>query len=107
MLYYELKKIWVRPGTKIAMLILAGMLAVTCYFAIHGVYYVDENGDNEYGIEAIRRLHLQEWLEEEEQQFRFSEQERVFFIRRYEILEDQAPFYYDYADGWKQFCGCG
>lgn len=192
MLYYELKKIWVRPGTKIAMLILAGMLAVTCYFAIHGVYYVDENGDNEYGIEAIRRLkaskkewrgllteevianviaenrrlnetekgrsekvqdnnivfgwkqgfhdirlmlmysfckfreadyylpdsltpadaqafyanrqlHLQEWLEEEEQQYRFSEQERAFLIQRYEMLEDRAPFYYDYADGWKQF----
>lgn len=191
MFYYELKKIWVKQGTKIAMLILAGMLAITCFFAIHGVYYVNENGDNEYGLEAIhklkaakkewegllteeviaeviaenqrfneteegrsevvrdrnivfgwkqgfhdirwmlmyafckfreadyyapdslvpedarffygnRLLHLQEWLEEDEQQYRFSEAEREFLIRRYQALEAQMPFYYDYADGWKQ-----
>lgn len=191
MLYYELKKIWVKPGTKIAMLILAGILAITCFFAIHGVYYVNENGDNEYGLEAIhklkaakkewagllteeviaeviaenrrfneteegrskevrdsnivfgwkqgfhdirwmlmyafckfreadyyapdslvpedarffygnRLLHLQEWLEADEQQYSFSEAEREFLIRRYQALEAQMPFYYDYADGWKQ-----
>lgn len=56
MLYYELKKIWVRPATKTAMLALAGMLAITCYLAIYGVYYVNENGDNEYGIEAVQKL---------------------------------------------------
>lgn len=191
MLYYELKKIWVRPGTKIAMLILAVMLALTCYFAIHDVYYVNENGENEYGLEAIHKLkaakkewtgwlteevianviaenirfnetekgrsaevrdsnivfgwkqsfhdirwmlmyafckfreadyykpdflvpedaqffyenrmmRLKEWLEEENQQYLFNEKERAFLIRRYAALEEQAPFYYDYADGWKQ-----
>ena len=56
MLYFELKKIWVKPATKIAMLSLAGMLAIICYFAIHGVYYVNESGENEYGIEAIQKL---------------------------------------------------
>ena len=54
MLYFELKKIWVKPATKTAMLSLAGMLAIICYFAIHGVYYVNESGENEYGIEAIQ-----------------------------------------------------
>ncbi len=192
MLYFELKKIWVKPVTKIAMLALAGMLAIICYLAIHGVYYVNESGENEYGIEAIqklkaekkewngllteeviaeviaenrrlnetekgrseniqdsnivfgwkqgfhdirlllmysfckfreadyylpdalvpedahsfyanRSLHLQEWLAEEEQQHRFSEKERAFLIGRYDMLEERAPFYYDYADGWKQF----
>jgi len=191
MLYYELKKIWARPGTKIAMLILTAILAVTCFFAIHGLYYVNENGENEYGIEAIsklkaakkewtgllteeviadviaenrrfneteegrseevhdsnivfgwkqgfhdirwmlvyafckfreadyyapdslvpedagsfyenRLLHLREWLEEDEQQYLFSVAERDFLIQRYQALEEQAPFYYDYADGWKQ-----
>ena len=38
MLYYELKKIWVKPGTKIVLLILAITLVLSCYFAIHGVY---------------------------------------------------------------------
>lgn len=191
MLYYELKKIWVKPGTKIGLLILAATLVLTCYFAIHGVSYVNENGEDEYGIEAIhklkaakkewagalteevianviaennrlnstemgrseavrdsnivyglkqgfydirwmlvrsfckfresdyyapdslvpedarffygnRLLHLQEWLEEEEQNNLFTEAEEDFLIRRYQALEAQAPFYYDYADGWNQ-----
>lgn len=191
MLYYELKKIWVKPGTKIVLLILAVTLAVSCYFAIHGIYYVNENGEEEYGIEAIhklkaakkewagllteevianviaennrlndtemgrsedvhdsnivfgwkqgfydirwmlvrsfckfresdyyapdslvpedarffygnRLLHLQEWLEDEEQNNLFTEAEQDFLIQRYQALEAQAPFYYDYADGWNQ-----
>ncbi|MDE5931141.1 MAG: ABC transporter permease [Lachnospiraceae bacterium] len=191
MLYYELKKIWVKTGTKIVMLILAITLVLSCYFAIHGVYYVNENGENEYGIEAIhklkaakkewagllteevianviaennrlndtemgrseavrdsnivfgwkqgfydirwmlvrsfckfresdyyvpdslvpddarffygnRLLHLQEWLEEDTQQNLFTEAERDFLIQRYQTLEAQAPFYYDYADGWNE-----
>ena len=63
MLYFELKKIWVKPVTKIAMLALAGMLAIICYLAIHGVYYVNESGENEYGIEAIQKLKAEkkEW----------------------------------------------
>lgn len=189
MLYYEWKKIWVRQGTKIAMFVLACTFAIVCWFAIHNVYYVNENGEHEYGISAIhklkdakkewagelteeviakviaengrinateegrsedirlsniaygwgqgfldirdmlmysyckfreadyykpdrlvpedaayfyenRLLHLQEWLEEDEQQDIFSEDERAFLIERYEAL--QAPLLYDYADGWKQ-----
>ncbi|MCM1174129.1 MAG: ABC transporter permease [Blautia sp.] len=191
MFYYELKKIWVKPGTKIVMLVLAGVLALACFLAVHGVYYVNENGDNEYGIEAVhklkaakkewtglltdevianviaenrrfndtekgrsesvrdsnivfgwkqgfhdirlmlmysfcrfreadyyapdslvpedarffygnRLLHLQEWLEEDAQQYRYDEAERNFLIQRYQALEAQTPFYYDYADGWQQ-----
>lgn len=191
MFYYELKKIWVKPGNRIAMLILAGILAVTCYFAIHGVCYTNENGEQEYGPVAVRKLkeakeewsgllteeviaeviaenrrlndtekgrsenvrdsnivygwkqgfqdirqmlvssfckfreadyympdslvpedagafygnrllHLKEWLEEESQQYLFDAKERDFLIRRYEALEERTPFYYEYADGWKQ-----
>ena len=56
MLYYEWKKIWVRPGTKTAMLILGCLLALVCFFAVRNVYYVNENGDSEYGIEAVGKL---------------------------------------------------
>lgn len=56
MLYYELKKIWAKPGNKIAMVILAAILAATCYLAVFDVYYVNENGDHEYGIAAIQKL---------------------------------------------------
>lgn len=189
MFYYEWKKIWVKQGTKIAMLVLACTFIIVCWFAVRNVYWVNENGDHEYGIEAIhklkaakkewagilteeviadviaenirineteegrsedvrlsniaygwgqgfhdirwmlmysycefreadyfkpdrlvpedsvhfyenRLLNLQKWLEEDEQQYIFSEDEREFLIGRYEAL--QTPFEYDYAEGWKQ-----
>lgn len=189
MLYYEWKKIWVKPGTKIAMLILAVLLFTVCWIAVHNVYCIDENGEHVYGIRAIsqlkeqkkewagvlteeviaevirenarineteeynsddvrqkniaygwklgfhdirnmimcsfckfregdyykpdtlkpedasqfyenRLLQLKEWLEEEEQQYRFSEEEREFLIERYEAWE--TPMEYDWAEGWKQ-----
>lgn len=56
MLYYELKKIWVKRSTKIALLLLAGVLALACYLSIHDVYYANENGEIEYGIAAIGKL---------------------------------------------------
>lgn len=55
MLYYELKKIWVKRSTKIALLLLAGVLALVCYLSAD-VYYVNENGDTEYGVAAIGKL---------------------------------------------------
>ena len=189
MLYYELKKIWVKPGTKIAMIILAVSLFSTCWSAVRGVYWLDDNHERVYGIEGIqkvkaakkewagmlteeviadvirentrinetpearsedinqkniayrwtlgfadirylivrsfcefqeadyykpdrlkpedaqyfyenRTLHLKDWLNEEYQQNKFSEDEREFLIERYEALE--TPLEYDYADGWKQ-----
>lgn len=184
-----MEKIWVKPATKIAMLILAVLLFTVCWFAVHNVYCIDENGDHVYGIGAIsklkeqkkewagtlteeviaevirenarinetkearsddvwqrniaygwklgfhdirymimysfckfregdyykpdtlkpedasqfyenRLLHLKEWLEEEPQQYKFSEDEREFLIERYEAWE--TPLEYDWAEGWKQ-----
>lgn len=56
MLYYEWKKIWVRTGCKITMLVLAVTLAVVSFLAIHDVYYIDENGEHVYGVAAVRTL---------------------------------------------------
>lgn len=56
MFYYEWKKIWVKQGTKIAMFVLACTFVIVCWFAVRNVYWVNENGDNEYGIEAVHKL---------------------------------------------------
>ena len=56
MLYYELKKIWVKPATKIAMIILAVLLFVVCWFAVRGVYWLDDNHERVYGTEGIQTL---------------------------------------------------
>lgn len=46
-----------------------------------------------------RTANLIEWLNADEQENRYSEQERQFLITQYEKLE--TPFYYEYADGWE------
>lgn len=46
-----------------------------------------------------RTASLAEWLHSEEQESRYSEQERQFLIAQYEKLD--TPFYYEYADGWE------
>lgn len=55
MVLYELKKLLSRPGGKIPFILLTVLLAVTCYFAVSAVGYVDENGNEERGIEAVRK----------------------------------------------------
>ncbi|MDO4345255.1 MAG: ABC transporter permease [Eubacteriales bacterium] len=189
MTYFELKKIFSKPGNKIALILLAVTLCIASSFAIGDVFYVDENGERSTGItaasplrkaknewagyitedvlrkvleenalinnseeylstdiienekafskkqgfrdirelinlaycgfqeynyfradsvtqEEIRSFYgrrtatLTEWLNSNEQEGRFSEREKQFLIAQYEKLE--TPFYYEYADGWKE-----
>lgn len=56
MLYYEIKKVFAKTGSRLALLILAAVLAVTCWFAVWGRYFVNEQGEKEYGIAAAQKL---------------------------------------------------
>lgn len=62
MLRYELKKVFSRTSNKVAMLLLAALVFITCYFAL-GVSWVDENGDSHSGPAAVARLRAaqKEW----------------------------------------------
>ena len=53
---FELKKIISKPVSKIAFLILFGVLCVVSYLTVSDVRYVDENGDTIKGISAARSL---------------------------------------------------
>ena len=55
MIRYELKKVFVKPGSRIALLLLALLLGVVCFFAMD-VGYVNEQGKQETGIHAMRKL---------------------------------------------------
>lgn len=55
MLRYELKKIFVKPSGKIALLLLAVLLGVVCWFATD-VGFINEQGERETGIQAMRKL---------------------------------------------------
>ena len=48
MIRYELKKVFVKPGSRIALLLLALLLGVVCFFAMD-VGYVNEQGKQEIG----------------------------------------------------------
>lgn len=52
---YELKKIFSRTSNRIALLLLALVVGVTTYLACH-VKYVDEAGQGQYGLAAVRQL---------------------------------------------------
>ncbi len=56
MVLYELKKIFVKRSGKIAVLLLLFLLGLTSYFAVCDVSYINEQGETEYGISAVRKL---------------------------------------------------
>ena len=55
MIRYELKKVFVKTGSKIALLLLALLLGVTCFFAMDKGY-INARGERETGIGAMRKL---------------------------------------------------
>ena len=81
MLKFELKKVFARTSNKIALLILLGVMGVTCYFAM-GVSWVDENGETHRGPAAVAQLRAmqKEWagyLDEEAIRRAIEENQRI------------------------------
>ena len=56
MLRFELKKVLGSTGGKIAALLLALAVALSCWMCISDVCWVNEQGDEEYGLTAIAKL---------------------------------------------------
>lgn len=71
-----------------------------CSFQEYNYYRADSVKKEEIGSFYDRRTAiLSEWLNAEEQQNYYSENEKQFLIEQYEKLE--TPIYYEYADGWE------
>ncbi len=56
MLRFELKKVLGSTGGKIAVLLLAAAVALSCWMCVSDVCWVNEQGDEEYGLAAISKL---------------------------------------------------
>ena len=56
MVFFELKKIFLKPINKIAFIILTAILCIVSYLAIDYVSYVDENGETITGFAAAQAL---------------------------------------------------
>lgn len=103
MIYYELKKIFGRTGGKTALVLLALLVGVTCFFAT-GVTWVNEKGEDEKGGAAVASLKeaQKEWageLDEEKIRRVIAENRRIEETPegRSEKVEESNIAY-----GWKQ-----
>ena len=56
MLFYEVKKIFSRVVNKVVLVLLAIVLLFSSVMAIRENYWVNENGESEYGVHAVRKL---------------------------------------------------
>lgn len=59
---YEIKKVFSKKSSKIAIIILLFVMGITCFFAMD-VEYVDENGHSQSGISEVAKLRAaqKEW----------------------------------------------
>ncbi len=66
MVYYELKKIFSRTGSRIALLALVLVLGIVAWSVISETEFINEEGRTETGLDAIRRLRdaKKEWAGE-------------------------------------------
>ena len=56
MTYYEVKKVFSRKGSKVALLFMLAVLALMLYFIIGENTYINGQGDEEIGLSAIARV---------------------------------------------------
>lgn len=103
MFKYEIKKVFSRMSSKIAVLLLFMVLGVVCWFAMD-VGYVNSNGEKENGFEAVRKLREEqkEWagyLDEEKIEQVILENQRISMTPQARSNDYKQN---DIAYSWKQ-----
>ena len=104
MVKYELKKILSSTGGKIALALMALLVAVGCWICVSDVKWVNEQGDPETGLTAISKLRdaQKQWagvLDEEKLREIIRENQRICATPEAQSRDYQEN---DIAYGWKQ-----
>ena len=104
MVKYELKKIVSSTGGKIALALMALLVAVGCWMCISEVEWVNEQGDPETGLAAVSKLRAaqKEWtgvLDEEKLTRIIRENQRICATPEAQSKDYRQN---DIAYGWKQ-----
>ena len=104
MVKYELKKIVSSTGGKIALALMALMVAVGCWICVSDVEWVNEQGDPETGLAAVSKLRAaqKEWtgvLDEEKLTRIIRENQRICATPEAQSKDYRQN---DIAYGWKQ-----
>lgn len=70
-------------------------------FRSYDYYRADALNENDAKVFYKMRIKtLKDWLNSDEAEYMYSEEEKRFLSEQYETLE--TPFYYDYVTGWEQ-----
>lgn len=91
MTYYEIRKVFLRKGSKIAVAFVLAVIAVVLYFIVGENVYINENGDAEKGFAAISKIRelKKEWSGElTEEQIRRVIEENIRISQTPEALSD-------------------
>lgn len=91
MTYYEIRKVFLRKGSKIAIAFILVVIAVVLYFIIGENMYINENGDAEKGLAAISKVRelKREWSGKlTEEQIRRVIEENIRISQTPEALSD-------------------
>ena len=104
MVRYEMKKLFGGFGGKLALLLMAGLVLLSCYMAVSGVEWVNEQGDVETGLAAIAKLQTAqtEWsgvLDTPKLEAIIRENQRLCATPEAQSQDYQQN---DIAYGWKQ-----
>ena len=104
MVKYELKKIVSSTGGKIALALMALLVAVGCWICVSDVEWVNEQGDPETGLAAVSKLRAaqKEWtgvLDEEKLTQIIRENQRICATPEAQSKDYRQN---DIAYGWKQ-----
>ena len=104
MVRYELKKIVSSTGGKIALALMALLVAVGCWICVSDVEWVNEQGDPETGLAAVSKLRAaqKEWtgvLDEEKLTEIIRENQRICATPEAQSKDYRQN---DIAYGWKQ-----
>ena len=101
---FEIKKMFGTFGSRVAVVLLACVVAVSCYLAIGGVEWINEQGDPETGFAAIQKLRKaqEQWkgeLNKEKLQTVIQELQRISATPEAQSRDYNQN---DIAYGWKQ-----
>lgn len=102
-IYYEMKKVFSGTKNRTALLLLALIMGITCYFALN-VSYVNEEGKNETGFAAVAKLRAaqKEWsgyLDEEKIRQVIAENRRICETPQ---AKSESTVESNIAYGWQQ-----
>ena len=104
MVRFEIKKVFGSFGSRVAVFLLAGVVILSCYLAIGGVEWINEQGTPETGFAAIAKLKQAQakWAGELDEEKLYAVIQELQRINATPEAQSKDYTQNDIAYGWKQ-----